>query len=391
MVRESSPVHISEVLSDVVSHLRGKKPNLSSFSSTFSSAQRPRRQLLTLSEYSDEDELFARVLRTIARLDMAGKDHLYLHALDMYRRNCKLRAIMHCTRSVGMFLQFLKDRRQTQIEAVTRADLEAFVEHEQDRGLKPLSVRTYLERVYTFLHFLIEEEVVSPEIVRRRIRLRLPQQLPRAMEPDDVTELLSVIGKRRDRAMVLVLLRTGMRIGELLETRVSDINLKEHTITIWQGMKNRRGRVVYFSGDALCALRAWLRRRDATKPLLFYGQGRNSLTYQGARVMFKKYLSKARLSHKGYTLHCLRHTYASELLNAGMRLECLQQLLGHDNIEITRRYARLTDKTRKEEYFRAMAKIEKGEIHGSYRLDSELQTILKEKELLNSYRKELSV
>jgi integrase len=107
--------------------------------------------------------------------------------------------------------------------------------------------------------------------------------------------------------------------------------------------------------------------------------------------MFKKYLSKARLSHKGYTLHCLRHTYASELLNAGMRLECLQQLLGHDNIEITRRYARLTDKTRKEEYFRAMAKIEKGEIHGSYRLDSELQTILKEKELLNSYRKELSV
>ena len=391
MVQESLPVHISEVLSDVVSHLRGKQPNLSSFPSTLSSAQRPRRQLLTLSEYSDEDELFAQVLRTIARLDVAGKDHLYLHALDMYRRNCKLSAIMHCTRSVGMFLQFLKDRRQTQIEAVTRADLEVFVEHEQDRGLKPLSVRTYLERVYTFLHFLIEKEVLSPDVVRRRIRLRLPQQLPRAMEPDDVTEMLSVIGKRRDRAMVLVLLRTGMRIGELLETRVSDINLKEHTITIWQGMKNRRGRVVYFSGDALCALRAWLRRRDATKPLLFYGQGRNSLTYQGARVMFKKYLSKAGLSHKGYTLHCLRHTYASEMLNAGMRLECLQQLLGHDNIEITRRYARLTDTTRREEYFRAMAKIEKGEIHGSYQLDSELQTILKEKELLSSYRKELSI
>ena len=391
MLQEGSPVHISEVLSDVVSYLRDKKPNLSSFPSIFSSAQRPCRQLLTLSEHSEEDELFARVLRTIARSDVAGKDHLYLHALDMYRRNCKLRAIMHCTGSVGMFLQFLKDRRQTQIEAVTRADLEAFVEHEQDRGLKPLSVRTYLERVYTFLHFLIEKEVLSPEIVRRRIRLRLPQQLPRAMEPDDVKELLSVIGKRRDRAMVLVLLRTGMRIGELLETRVSDINLKEHTITIWEGMKNRRGRVVYFSGDARCALRAWLRRRDAAKSVLFYAQGRNNLTYQGARVMFKKYLCKAGLSHKGYTLHCLRHTYASEMLNAGMRLECLQQLLGHDNVEITRRYARLTDKTRREEYFRAMAKIEKGEIDGSYQLDSELQKILKEKELLGSYRKELPV
>jgi integrase/recombinase XerD len=52
-------------------------------------------------------------------------------------------------------------------------------------------------------------------------------------------------------------------------------------------------------------------------------------------------LNQADLAHKGYTLHCLRHTFASELLNAGMRLECLQQLLGHSSIEMTRRYARL--------------------------------------------------
>lgn len=86
--------------------------------------------------------------------------------------------------------------------------------------------------------------------------------------------------------------------------------------------------------------------------------------------MFMKYLKKAGLSHKGYTLHCLRHTFASEMLNAGMRLECLQPLLGHSNIEVTRRYAKLTDKTREEEYFRAMEIIEKGEIDGDYRLDS---------------------
>ena len=66
-------------------------------------------------------------------------------------------------------------------------------------------------------------------------------------------------------------------------------------------------------------------------------------------------------------MHSLRHTYASELLNAGMRLECLQKLMGHQDIEMTGRYARLTDITRKEEYFRAMAKIEKGEIDGDYR------------------------
>ena len=83
-------------------------------------------------------------------------------------------------------------------------------------------------------------------------------------------------------------------------------------------------------------------------------------------------LLDAGLAHKGYTLHCLRHTFASELLNAGMRLECLQPLLGHSSIEMTRRYARLTDTTRKEEYFRAMAIIEKGGVHGDYRRHHQL-------------------
>ena len=66
--------------------------------------------------------------------------------------------------------------------------------------------------------------------------------------------------------------------------------------------------------------------------------------------------------YSGYTLHCLRHTFATELLNAGMPLECLRVLLGHTNLEVTRRYARLTDRTREHEYFKAMERILKGEL-----------------------------
>ena len=88
--------------------------------------------------------------------------------------------------------------------------------------------------------------------------------------------------------------------------------------------------------------------------------------------MFKSYIDKAGLAAKGYTLHCLRHTYASELLNAGMPLQCLQELLGHKSIEMTRRYARLTDNTRREAYYKAMAIIEAGEINGHYRFDYQL-------------------
>jgi site-specific recombinase XerD len=269
-----------------------------------------------------------------------------------------------------LFLSFTEDLGKRHIEEITREDLEAFVEHEQDRGLRMVSVKTRLSAVYAFLRFWHDKGVVSSELLVRKIRLRLPEPLPRAIDPDDVNRLLAVLGEVRDRAMILVLLRTGMRIGELLKTQVRDLNLSERKIAIYEAEKNGVGRVVYISKDALCALKAWLRRRDPNNVLLFYGQGRNSLTYNGARLMFLKYLKKAGLGHKGYSLHCLRHTFASEMLNAGMRLECLQPLLGHSNIEVTRRYAKLTDRTREEEYFRAMEIIEKGEIDGDYRLDS---------------------
>jgi site-specific recombinase XerD len=194
--------------------------------------------------------------------------------------------------------------------------------------------------------------------------------LPRALAPADLKRLLSVLDDVRDRAMVLVLLRTGMRIGELLNVRVSDLDLAERKIAIHEAEKNRVGRVVCISDDAICALKAWLDIRDPSKPIVFYAQGRHSMTYAGARCMFCKYLEQAALAHKGYTLHCLRHTFASELLNAGMRLECVQPLLGHSKLEVTRRYAKLTDKTREQEYFKAMAIIERGELDGDYRLDS---------------------
>jgi site-specific recombinase XerD len=106
---------------------------------------------------------------------------------------------------------------------------------------------------------------------------------------------------------------------------------------------------------------AWLRVRDPLKQQLFYGRGDKALCYETARSIFQRCLQKADLQCSGYTLHCLRHTFATGLLNAKMPLECLRVLLGHSNLEITRRYARLTDKTREEEYFTAMDRILKGE------------------------------
>ena len=304
---------------------------------------------------------------------------------DQKRRNCRLSTIQNSFMTLALFLSYLKERGHTGIETITREDLSSYIEAEQDRGMKPRTVSTRMRHLYAFLRYLEDRGVVHPDLLKRKLRIKVPEGLPRAMDPEDVRRLLSVIDKPRDRAMVLVLLRTGMRIGELLATRVSEVDLREKRLLIMEAQKTRIGRVVYLSEDACRALRVWLKIRDPEKPLLFYGVGRQSLSYTAVRVMFSKHLARAGLALRGYSLHCLRHTCASELLNAGMRLECLQQLLGHSSIEMTRRYARLTDNTRREEYFQAMAIIEKGEVYGHYHRPDQLPPVLEEAELLRPY------
>jgi integrase/recombinase XerD len=330
-----------------------------------------------------------RLLDKLSGTELLSRHYAERYLRDQYRRGCRPNTMRSSWTAIELFLSFITGAGKPHLEQVTREDLYAFIEQEQDRGLKPLTVHTRLRAVKAFLRFLIDEEVVDHHVLSRRIAIKVPEALPRAIDPDDVKRLLDVIKDVRNRAMILVLLRTGMRIGELLDTRTQDVRLKERRIEIYEAQKNRVGRVVYLSDDAHSALAKWFKKRDPQKAFVFYAQGRDTMTYQGARAMFMKYLVKADLAGNRYSLHCFRHTCASELLNAGMRLECVQQLLGHSSIEMTRRYARLTDKTREEEYFRAMSIIERGEIDGHYQLNSQLQTVFEKKELLKPHGEEL--
>jgi len=140
--------------------------------------------------------------------------------------------------------------------------------------------------------------------------------------------------------------------------------MKEQKIIIYEAGKTGIGRVVYFSQDARTALELWLQQRDDSQPFLFYNKRRGPLGYAAARSLFMKYVKKAGFEDCGYTLHRLRHSFATGLLNAGMRLEHLQPILGHTSIEVTRRYARLTNKSREDEYFRAMQVIEQEDTNG---------------------------
>ncbi len=310
-----------------------------------------------------------KALQKLSEHQLLGIRYVQDYLFSQYRRNRSINTLRANYGAIFQFLKFLQAHGCQRFETLGCEALSAFIEHQQDRGLKPLTVHSRLRSLQAFFGYHIDAGNMDAAVRKRRLQIKLPQSLPRAIDPEDIRQLLAVINKVRDRALIVTLLRTGMRIGELLNTQMREVNLKEKRIEIYQAHKDLKGRVVYLSSDAVVALRRWIKIRAVDIAYLFYGYKGAPLCYEAARAVFNKYLVQAQLQHKGYTLHCLRHTFASELLNAGMRLECLQQLLGHSDIEMTRRYARLTDITRKEEYFKAMAIIEGGQLNGHYRRD----------------------
>ena len=318
---------------------------------------------------------------------IAGAELASDHVYNKYIRDLSISTIKQTGRVILHFLHFL-EREETNIYTLTRQDISKFVEYEQGRGQKIQSVVNYLRILYAFITYLVNQNVLPDTVLERKIRIKLPEALPRAITPEDQQSLLGAIISDRDRALILLLLRTGMRIGELLEVQVSDISVAERKIMIYLGEKNFQGRAVYYSEDANKALEKWLKIRPGNSTPLFPGNPRwRSINYVTAWQVMRDTLDRAGLFNKGYSLHSLRHTFATDMLNAGMRLEVLQQLLGHQDIEMTMRYARITDLTREHEYFKAMDHIEHGGHYEHCHINTQFQKVFEKKKLLRSKRK----
>lgn len=235
------------------------------------------------------------VLGRLSPLELPAKEQFENYLRHKSRLNHKRSTLDSSFTAIMLFLDFYKRSGKYDLKDLERADLEAFIEHEQDRGLKISTVKTRMAFVVAFLHFLIEQDLIPGTALKKTIRFKLPDTLPRAIAPGDVRKLLSVIHHTRDRALILLLLRTGIRIGEALGLTLHDLDLRERAVHLFQGEKNSMGRVVYFSDDAFFALKRWLKRRDPEKQFLFYGQGERPLSYSAAASRFKKYLTRGGL------------------------------------------------------------------------------------------------
>jgi site-specific recombinase XerD len=200
-----------------------------------------------------------------------------------------------------------------------------------------------------------EETLQITNPVRTGYSMRLPRPLPRFLNDDEVVKLFTVIKTIRDRALFMLMLRTGLRVEEVARLTVGAVDLKRKTLFVHLG-KGGKDRVVYISTDAHQALAAYLSRRPPTRSrglfLVEKGPGRGSpLSVRGIQKRLEYYSRSAGLK---VACHQLRHTMATQLLNADTELSTIQDLLGHRLITTTQRYCRVCNLKVQRDYHRAM-------------------------------------
>jgi site-specific recombinase XerD len=203
-------------------------------------------------------------------------------------------------------------------------------------------------RIMTGVKFLLRVTLRRHDLAAEIFHLREPQKVPLVLSRDEVGRLLPMAPSLKARVMLSLAYGCGMRAGEVVRLRVGDIDSAQNIIRIVQS-KGRKDRNVMLPGDILGLLRQWWRERPTRQDggvakerrWLFPGfkPGRPLTTRQFLRL-FHVAVAAAGIT-KPVTLHSLRHSFATHLLERGTDIRVIQALLGHHKLETTARYARV--------------------------------------------------
>ena len=245
------------------------------------------------------------------------------------------------------------------IEQVTHRILLSYIDHLLDRRLSPKTINCHLDSIRGFYNFLIHEErVAMVHPVKRGYTLRLSRPLPRYLRDEQVAHLFTVIDNYRDRAMFMLMLRCGLRVEEVANLTLSAFDLKRLQFIVYEG-KGRKDRIVYLSRDALHALVDYLRVRPSSRVrnvfLVEKGTYKGkAISVRGIQKRMEYYAKKSGLKA---SCHQLRHTMATQLLNADADLVTIQDLLGHSRIKTTQRYCKVSNLKVQRDYHKAIGEV----------------------------------
>lgn len=287
-----------------------------------------------------------------------GRYQRYLH-----RKNAPYSCVLKLWRLRRVLLE-LPPPKRLHLRLIDSRDIEAFITQAQAQGRAPATINAYLSAVLDCFGFLVEEEYLTKNPVKPRQHFfSIPLRLPRPMPREDVQRLFAVIERAEDRALFLIGLCCGLRANEVLHLKVADLDFDRHALRVNQG-KAGTDRIVYLPPIVEGALHTWLQQRPAAGDYLFPSAYRSAascshkpLHYRTLHARMRHYLNRAGLDATRYSFHTLRHTFATELLNAGISLRSLQELLGHKSLREVLVYAQMYESTKREEYDRAMDRI----------------------------------
>ena len=286
---------------------------------------------------------------------MAIIDAIIQYRRFIKRRNYSSHTIRNYMHTLRQFIVWV----DAPIEQVTNAIILRYIDHLLDRRLTPKTINCHLDSIRGFYNYLIhEEQVAMAHPIKRGHTLRLPHPLPRYLKDEQVARLFSVIDNRRDRAMFMLMLRCGLRVEEVARLTLSALDLKRMQLMVCEG-KGGKDRIVYISRDALQALIEYLRQRPSTRVRTVFivekgphwGKG---ISVRGIQKRIEYYAKKSRVK---VSCHQLRHTMATQLLNADADLVTIQDLLGHSRIKTTQRYCKVSNLKVQRDYHKAIGEV----------------------------------
>jgi len=271
------------------------------------------------------------------------------------RKNCSKHTLTNYMSTLKQFVLWV----DVPIEQVTHKTVLSFMDHLLDKRLKPKTINCYLNSIRGFYEYLIEEEQVPIfQPVKRGYSLRLSRPLPRYLRDEDVPRLFNVISSKRDRAMFMLMLRCGLRVEEVARLTMAALDLPRSQLFVYEG-KGVKDRVVYLSNDAYKTLVQYLKTRPSSraKRVFLIEKGRlkgKPIQVRGIQHCMQHYAKKAGLK---VSCHQLRHTMATQLLNADADLVTIQDLLGHTRIKTTQRYCQVSNLKVQRDYHKAIERV----------------------------------
>jgi site-specific recombinase XerD len=282
------------------------------------------------------------------------------HVIINFRRYLKRRN--YSPHTVKYYLNIIKQYViwvDVALELATPEKVDMYIDHLLRKRMNPASINLYLVIIRVFYDYLrYEEKVDLTNPVKRNRRLRVPKPLPRRLRDPEVERLFGVIKGKRDVAMFKLMLRCGLRVEEVSNLSFGHIDLKKRRIIVQQG-KGGKDRVVYISDDAHDALVAYLKTRShyRVKKVFLVEKGTyigQPISVRGIQKRIEYYAKKTGLK---VSCHRLRHTMATQLLNAEAEVETIQDLLGHNWITTTQRYCKVSNLKVQRDYFKAMRNV----------------------------------